>query len=227
MNQNFEIWQSITRQAEASGARLIAVSKTKSSKQIMELYDYGQRDFGENKVQELTEKHELLPKDIRWHEIGHLQTNKVKYIAPFVHLIHAVDSLKLLREINKQAEKNDRIIPCLLQFKIASEDSKYGLDKAEALEVLQSDEYKELNHVVIHGVMGMATFTEDAGQVRKEFQTLHGIFLELQEQFFQDAPHFREISMGMSDDYPIALEEGSTLLRVGSLLFGKREYPTI
>lgn len=222
MNQNFETWQSLSRQAEASGARLIAVSKTKSPQQILELYEYGQRDFGENKVQELTEKYDLLPKDIRWHEIGHLQTNKVKYIAPFVHLIHAVDSLRLLIEINKQAQKNNRVIPCLLQFKIAREETKYGFNKSTAQEMLESIAFKELSHVAIQGVMGMATFTEDTAQIRHEFQILHGIFLELRENYFYGSVHFKDISMGMSDDYPIALEEGSTLIRVGSLLFGKR-----
>ncbi len=224
MDQHFKIWKTITEQAAEKNARLIAVSKTKTDQQIMELYQYGQRDFGENKVQELIEKYDRLPKDIRWHHIGHLQTNKVKYIAPFVHLIHAADSFKVLQEIDKQAKKAARTIPCLLQFKIAQEESKYGFPLSDAITMLNSEAFHELKNVRIDGVMGMATFTDDPEQIRGEFKTLHGIFTKLKDQFFPDRENFCEISMGMSDDFPIALEEGSTLLRVGSLLFGKRIY---
>jgi PLP dependent protein len=201
---------------------LVAVSKTHSIERIMEAYEAGQRDFGENKVQELVEKYEALPKDIRWHMIGHLQSNKVKYIAPFVHLIHGVDSFNLLKEINKQGIKNERQISCLLQFHIAQEDTKFGLSLEEAKEFLAGPEFSLLNHVRICGVMGMATFTENTAQIRKEFQNLHAIYQQLQSSYFSSNAEFKEISMGMSDDYPIAMEEGSTLIRVGSKIFGKR-----
>jgi len=224
MEDNFVTWQRIHKETAASGAQLVAVSKTQSDAQILELYGFGQRDFGENKVQELTDKFQRLPGDIRWHQIGHLQTNKVKYIAPFVFMIHAADSFRLLQEIDKQARNNQRIIPCLLQFKIAQEDSKYGFDQEEAYAMLRSDAFQELQHIAIHGVMGMATFTEDEQQIRREFARLRQIFLDLKRDFFSDSAVFREISMGMSDDYPIALELGSTMVRIGSLLFGKRIY---
>jgi pyridoxal phosphate enzyme (YggS family) len=201
---------------------LVAVSKTHSIERIMEAYEAGQRDFGENKVQELVEKYEALPKDIRWHMIGHLQSNKVKYIAPFVHLIHGVDSFNLLKEINKQGIKNERQISCLLQFHIAQEDTKFGLSLEEAKEFLAGPEFSLLSHVHICGVMGMATFTENTAQIRKEFQNLHAIYQQLQSSYFSSNAEFKEISMGMSDDYPIAMEEGSTLIRVGSKIFGKR-----
>jgi pyridoxal phosphate enzyme (YggS family) len=201
---------------------LVAVSKTHSIERIMEAYEAGQRDFGENKVQELVEKYEALPKDIRWHMIGHLQSNKVKYIAPFVHLIHGVDSFNLLKEINKQGIKNERQISCLLQFHIAQEDTKFGLSLEEAKALLAGPEFSLLNHVRICGVMGMATFTENTAQIRKEFQNLHAIYQQLQSSYFSSNAEFKEISMGMSDDYPIAMEEGSTLIRVGSKIFGKR-----
>lgn len=203
-------------------AQLVAVSKTHSPEKIMALYMQGQRIFGENRIQELVEKQEALPKDIDWHMIGHLQTNKVKYIAPFVGLIHAVDSLKLLKEINKQAQKADRVIPCLLQFKIAEEDSKFGLSLKEAQAILESDAFKSMNSLQICGVMGMATFTNDKQQVRKEFARLKRIFDDLKKTYFQKQPYFKDISMGMSGDYEIAIEEGSTLVRVGSLVFGER-----
>jgi pyridoxal phosphate enzyme (YggS family) len=201
---------------------LIAVSKTNPIERIMEAYEAGQRDFGENKVQELVEKYEALPKDIRWHMIGHLQSNKVKYIAPFVHLIHGVDSFNLLKEINKQGQKNGRQISCLLQFHIAQEDTKFGLSLEEAKAFLAGPEFSLLDHVRICGVMGMATFTENTAQIRKEFQNLHAIYQQLKSNYFSSNAEFKEISMGMSDDYPIAMEEGSTLIRVGSKIFGKR-----
>jgi len=201
---------------------LIAVSKTHPIERIMEAYEAGQRDFGENKVQELVEKYEALPKDIRWHMIGHLQSNKVKYIAPFVHLIHGVDSFNLLKEINKQGQKNGRQISCLLQFHIAQEDTKFGLSLEEAKAFLAGPEFSLLDHVRICGVMGMATFTENTAQIRQEFQNLHAIYQQLQSSYFSSNSEFKEISMGMSDDYPIAMEEGSTLIRVGSKIFGKR-----
>ena len=201
---------------------LIAVSKTHPIERIMEAYEAGQRDFGENKVQELVEKYEALPKDIRWHMIGHLQSNKVKYIAPFVHLIHGVDSVNLLKEINKQGIKNERQIACLLQFHIAQEDTKFGLSLEEAKALLAGPEFSLLNHVRICGVMGMATFTENTAQIRKEFQNLHAIYQQLKSSYFSSNSEFKEISMGMSDDYPIAMEEGSTLIRVGSKIFGAR-----
>lgn len=206
------------------GVRLVAVSKTKPNEAIMEAYRAGQRIFGENKVQELVRKYEELPKDIEWHFIGHLQTNKVKYIAPFVHLIHGVDSLKLLKVINKEALKNKRIIPVLLQFHIAREETKFGLHLQEAREILESPEFKELNHVQIAGVMGMATYTDDEAQIRSEFRMLHDIFMQLKQGYFVDNEQFREISMGMSGDYPLAIEEGSTLVRIGSSIFGERNY---
>lgn len=201
---------------------LIAVSKTHPIERIMEAYEAGQRDFGENKVQELVEKYEALPKDIRWHMIGHLQSNKVKYISPFVHLIHGVDSFNLLKEINKQGQKNGRRISCLLQFHIAQEDTKFGLSLEEAKAFLAGPEFYLLDHVRICGVMGMATFTENTTQIRQEFQNLQAIYQQLQSSYFSSNSEFKEISMGMSDDYPIAIEEGSTLIRVGSKIFGVR-----
>lgn len=202
--------------------QLIAVSKTKPNSDIQIAYDGGQRVFGENKVQELVDKYEALPKDIEWHLIGHLQTNKVKYIAPFVHLIHAVDSLKLLQEINKQAKKNDRIIPCLLQFFIASEETKFGFSIEEAQEMLASPEFFELKNVNIVGVMGMASFVDDPSQVEKEFNNLHNYFQLLKSSVFKFNKDFKEISMGMSGDYQIAIEQGSTMVRLGSTIFGSR-----
>jgi pyridoxal phosphate enzyme (YggS family) len=202
--------------------RLIAVSKTKPSAAILEAYEAGQRDFGENKVQELVEKHAELPKDIRWHLIGHLQSNKVKYAAEFVHLIHAVDSLKLLIEIDKQAKKHARKQKVLLQFYIAQEETKFGLDLSEALELLESSTYKSLQNIEICGVMGMASFTQKESQIRKEFEQLHDIFSTLKQKYFATQDTFCELSMGMSGDYPIAIETGSTMIRVGSSIFGGR-----
>jgi len=204
------------------GVLVVAVSKTRTSDEILEAYNAGHRDFGENKVQEIIQKKPQLPGDIRWHFIGHLQTNKVKYIAPFVSLIHSVDSLKLLTEINKQALKSNRIIDCLLQFHIATEESKFGLDMNEADELLKSEIYVSLENTRITGVMGMATFTEDIALVRKEFKMLNNIFMELKMSFFSLTENFRQISMGMTNDYHIAIDEGATLIRIGSALFGER-----
>jgi pyridoxal phosphate enzyme (YggS family) len=204
--------------------QLVAVSKTKPNEDLMEAYHAGQRVFGENKVQELTTKYEELPKDIQWHMIGHLQRNKVKYIAPFVSMIHAVDSVRLLKEINKQAKKNNCIIDCLLQFHIAEESTKFGLDLAEAKELLSSDEFKAMENISICGVMGMATFTDNEEQVQREFSALKKIFNELKETFYKSKDSFKEISMGMSGDYEIAIEEGSTMVRIGSTIFGARNY---
>jgi len=205
------------------GARLIAVSKTHPVKVIREAYDAGQRIFGENKVQELVDKHANLPADIEWHMIGHLQRNKVKYIAPFVALIHAVDSLRLLEEINKQGEKCSRIIHCLLQVYIATEETKFGLDPSEVRELLSSDELSRLSHVQIDGLMGMASLTADQQQVRTEFSILKNLFDELSAKPLPANVAMKELSMGMSSDFNIALEEGSTLVRVGTAIFGDRE----
>ncbi len=204
-------------------ARLVAVSKTKPNEQILALYEEGQRDFGENKVQELVEKYEQLPNDIQWHMIGHLQTNKVKYIAPFVHLIHSVDSLKVLKEIQKQAKKSERTISVLLQMHIAEEESKFGLDKIELQEILEfyTTPNTKFTNIKIAGLMGMATFTDDEKQVAKEFAQLKDTFTFCKESFLLN-DEFQEISMGMSGDYKIAIEQGSTLVRIGSLLFGER-----
>ena len=201
---------------------LVAVSKTKPISAIEEAYASGQRHYGENKVQELVEKAEQLPKDIHWHLIGHLQSNKVKYIAPFVALIHSVDSLKLLLEINRQAAKNNRVIPVLLQFHIAQEETKFGFSFDEILELLNSDEFKNASNIRIDGVMGMASFTDDEALIRKEFKLLKTYFDELKSTFFSEKNHFSICSMGMSGDYKIAIEEGSTMIRVGSSIFGSR-----
>lgn len=214
----------IVRATVPSNVTLIAVSKTKPVSDLQEAYDAGQRIFGENKALEMRDKHQVLPEDIKWHFIGHLQTNKIKYIAPFVTLIHAIDSLSLLEAVNKEAVKNNRIIDCLLQFHIAQEDTKFGLDIEEAKALLESDSFKNLKNINICGVMGMATFTDNAAQVRCEFKSLKNIFDALKEEYFKDNDSFKEISMGMSDDYPIAIEEGATMVRVGSKIFGARNY---
>jgi len=206
------------------GVKLVAVSKTQSVESILHAYNAGQRIFGENKVQELSEKQQQLPTDIKWHMLGHLQTNKVKYIAPFVSLIHSVDSLKLLKEIDKEAAKNKRIIDCLLEFYIAREESKFGLSMEEALDILNSDDYKNMYHIRICGVMGIASFVDDPAIVREEFKTLARIFSELKSEIFSDKKYFSEISMGMSSDYQIAIEEGATLVRIGTAVFGERDY---
>jgi pyridoxal phosphate enzyme (YggS family) len=201
---------------------LVAVSKTKPVSYLLEAYEAGQRHFGENKVQEMTEKWEVMPKDINWHLIGHLQTNKVKYIAPFVQLIHSVDSLKLLAEINKQAAKNQRVIDVLLQFFIAKEETKFGLDYQEATELLNSESFKNFKNIQVVGVMGMASFTDNQAVVKSEFAHLKTIFQQLKTEFFKDSATFKEISMGMSGDYQLAIEQGSTIVRVGSSIFGGR-----
>ena len=220
---NIEKYDEI-RASLPAGVRLVAVSKFKPAEDIAALYQHGQRVFGENHAQEMKAKHEMLPKDIEWHFIGHLQTNKVKYIAPFVSLIHSIDSFELLKEVNKQAIKNNRVIPCLLQFHVAEEETKFGFTSEECAAMLKSPEFQELKNVKIHGVMGMATFTDNKEQVRGEFQHLHRIFQDLKTQFFSQNHDFKEISMGMSEDYHIALEEGSTLVRIGSSIFGPRNY---
>ena len=220
---NIEKYDEI-RASLPAGVRLVAVSKFKPAEDISALYQHGQRVFGENHAQEMKAKHEILPKDIEWHFIGHLQTNKVKYIAPYVSLIHSIDSLDLLKEVNKQAVKNNRVIPCLLQFHIADEETQFGFSLEECTAMLGSPDFQELKNVKIHGVMGMATFTDDQEQVRREFQHLHQIFQELKSIYFAQNPDFKEISMGMSEDYPIAVEEGSTLVRIGSAIFGPRDY---
>jgi len=199
---------------------LVAVSKTKPVALIQEAYDAGQRDFGENYIQELEEKHKLLPADIRWHAIGHLQSNKVKYIAPFVSLVHAVDSLKLLQEINKQALKNKRVIDCLLQIYIAKEDTKFGFSFEECEELFQSGELNKLQNIRITGFMGMATNTDNEDQIRGEFKSLKNFFSKISHL----NTHISVLSMGMSSDYKIAIEEGSTLIRIGSSIFGERNY---
>jgi pyridoxal phosphate enzyme (YggS family) len=200
---------------------LVAVSKTKPVADLMEAYNAGQRVFGENYVQELVEKHEALPKDIQWHFIGHLQSRKVKLIAPFVNLIHGVDSLKLLHEINKEALKNNRVIDCLLQIFIAEEESKFGLDEKELTEILSSEEFKNHKNIRITGLMGMATFTENHNQIKKEFQNLKTIFDKV-SKLKSDNCQLNTISMGMSGDYQLAIECGSTMVRIGSSIFGVR-----
>jgi pyridoxal phosphate enzyme (YggS family) len=200
---------------------LVAVSKTKPVQDVMEAYTAGQRIFGENKIQEMAEKWEQMPKDIQWHMIGHVQTNKVKYMAPFVHLIHGVDSLKLLEEINKQALKNNRVIDCLIQIYIAEEESKFGLDEVELENLLASASFKQMNNIRIVGLMGMATFTDDQNQIKKEFTHLKSIFETIQKLETKNC-QLTIISMGMSGDYPLAIECGSTMVRIGSSIFGGR-----
>ncbi|UMB61106.1 YggS family pyridoxal phosphate-dependent enzyme [Lutibacter sp. A80] len=203
--------------------KLVAVSKTKPVSDILEAYNAGQRVFGENKIQEMVEKHEVLPNDIEWHMIGHLQRNKVKYMASFVSLIHGVDSFKTLKEINKQAIKNQRVLNCLLQLKIAKEDTKFGLSFNDVEDIITSEEFKQLENINIQGIMGMASFTEDQAIVRDEFKTLKNYFNTLKKH---SSTNFNPtiISMGMSGDYKIAVEEGSTMVRVGSAIFGTRNY---
>lgn len=213
--------QSILNQIPAT-VKLVAVSKFKPNEAILEAYQAGQRTFGENRVQELADKQAQLPADIQWHMIGHLQSNKIKYIAPFVNLIHGVDSTKLLTEIDKQGQKIGRVIPCLLQVHIAQEETKFGFDRDELLKLMGSDELKTLSHIQLHGLMGMATNTDDTAQVRKEFKSLRTLFEELKSAYFAEDANFKEISMGMSSDYKIAIEEGSTMVRIGSSIFGGR-----
>ena len=199
---------------------LIAVSKTKPNEDVLVAYNAGQRVFGENKVQEMTRKWEELPKDIEWHMIGHLQRNKVKYMAEYVSLIHGVDSFRLLKEINKQGAKHNRVIPCLLQMHIATEDTKFGLDKKELEDIINSDDFKAMEHIKIRGLMGIATFTDDKAQIREEFKSLKQLFDTLKLTI----PTIDTLSMGMSGDYKIAIEEGSTMVRIGSSIFGARNY---
>lgn len=206
------------------GVELVAVSKFHPAALIKEAYDQGQRIFGESRVQELQAKHEALPADIQWHFIGHLQPNKVKYIAPYISLIHAVDSYKLLAEINKQAAKHDRVIPCLLELHIAQEESKYGFTPEACTALLEDGAWRALKNVQIAGLMCMASNTTDMGQVRSEFHQARVYFDELKQRFFADDPHFCERSWGMSHDYDVAMDEGATLVRVGTAIFGEREY---
>lgn len=214
----------IIKQELKGNVTLIAVSKTKPVEDILELYHLGQRDFGENYVQEMVDKQAQLPNDIRWHFIGHLQSNKVKYIAPFVHLIHGVDSLKLLQEINKQAVKNNRVINCLLQVYIAREETKFGLDEKELSNLMENMETGKLSNILVAGFMGMASFSDDMELVRSEFKNLKRLFDKYhQPQTSNLKPQI--LSMGMSSDYKIAIEEGSTMVRIGSLLFGERQKP--
>ena len=220
MSINIEKYKEIIAELLDNKATLVAVSKTKPVEDILELYSFGQRDFGENYVQELVDKYAQLPKDIHWHFIGHLQSNKVKYIAPFVHLIHGVDSLSLLKEINKQALKNNRVIDCLLQIHIAKEETKFGF---ETHELKQLPELHELKNVNIIGLMGMASFTTDKDLIRKEFEELRKCFDENAQQPTSNL-QLQTLSMGMSSDYKIAVEEGSNMVRIGSLLFGERNY---
>ncbi len=221
-----EVYQSLKEECAGKQVSLIAVSKIQPLSAIEKLYALGQRDFGENYVQELVEKEAALPKDIRWHFIGHLQSNKVKMIAPFVHLIHAVDSFKLLQEIEKQAAKNNRTIDVLLQLHIATEETKYGMDENELMQCLEtySAQRENLTHIRIRGIMGMASFTDDNTQVRAELQQIHTAFVQMKQTFFIGKSYFDTCSMGMSGDYKMAIEEGSTMVRIGSMLFGSRNY---
>jgi len=227
MAVNAELYQKIIAELRSKNVTLVAVSKTKPVEDILELYNLGQRDFGENYVQELVEKYEQLPEDIRWHFIGHLQSNKVKYIAPFVSLIHSVDSEKLLQEINKEAKKNNRIIDCLLEVYIAKEESKFGLNEEELQtlitrisDVNSTDSFKNIS---VKGLMGMASFTDDKKVVKEEFRQLKSLFDKYSRFTIHDSP-FTILSMGMSADYETAIEDGSNMVRIGSLLFGKRDY---
>ena len=211
------------KKAIPADTRLVAVSKFHDNDQILEAYNSGHKIFGESRVQELIDKQPNLPKDIEWHFVGRLQRNKVQFVVPFINCIHSVDSARLLRRIEQQAARVDRVIPCLLQMHIAEEDSKTGFSEEECWEFLSSDEWREFKHIQLSGVMGMATFTEDESIVRKEFKNLSTFFTKVKEHFFADSPEFKEISMGMSSDYNIAVEEGSTIIRVGSNIFGERE----
>jgi pyridoxal phosphate enzyme (YggS family) len=214
----------LLKQQIPPSVRLVAVSKTKPVSDILQAYNTGHKSFGENKVQELLQKKDQLPSDIEWHLIGHLQTNKVKLVVPFISLIHSVDSFRLLKVINSEAFEIKRIVNCLLQIHIAEEETKFGFAMAEIHEMLQSQDFPGLNSIRICGVMGMATFTDDPVRIRKEFSYLASGFNELRMKYFKDDINFREISMGMSDDYKIAVSEGSTIIRIGSLIFGERKY---
>lgn len=205
------------------GVNLLAISKYQPIEAIQEAYDAGQRMFGENHIQEMAAKAAVLPKDIQWHFTGHVQTNKIKYMAPFVSLVHAVDSFRLLREIDKHAAKHERRIDCLLQIHIAQEDTKYGLTVDECRQLLANEPWKELEHVRITGLMAMGSNTDDMEQVRHEFRQIKSLFDELKEKYFANEPSFCQLSEGMTDDYPIAIEEGSTIVRIGSMIFGERK----
>ncbi len=212
------------RQSIPSNVTLIAVSKTKPIEDILEAYQVGQRVFGENKAQEMKEKYTLLPKDIKWHMIGHLQENKVKYIVPFVNMIHSVDSLKILLAINKRALLCNRVVDCLFEMDISHEESKFGLSMEELISILSSEEYKQMENIRICGLMGIGSITEDKEQTRKEFHALKEMFLETKQKFFSNSEYFSQISMGMSSDYDLAIQEGSTMVRIGSNIFGARNY---
>jgi len=214
----------VIKEKVPSNVTLVAVSKTKADEAILEAYQAGHRDFGENKVQDLAAKQERLPADIRWHMIGHLQSNKVKYLAPFVHLLHGVDSLKLLGVINREAEKAGRVIDCLLQIRIALEETKFGLTEEELMLLVRSDAFRDMKHIRIRGLMGMATYTENSKQIREEFSHLKRIFDRLKLAQFKNQDSFDQLSCGMSGDYQLAIEEGSNLVRIGSLIFGPRNY---
>jgi pyridoxal phosphate enzyme (YggS family) len=223
MPVNISAYQSIQATLLDQGVTLIAVSKTKPQEELMELYTLGHRAFGENYVQELVDKEAALPKNIQWHFIGHLQSNKVKYIAPFVSLIHSVDSLKLAQEINKQGLKHNRVIDCLLQVYIADEETKYGLGYDELIELQISEEFTNLTHCRIVGLMGIATNTDSQRQINEEFREMAVLFNGIKQSYFRQAEYFKEISMGMSSDYELAIENGSTMIRIGSTIFGKRK----
>ncbi|MDY6381915.1 MAG: YggS family pyridoxal phosphate-dependent enzyme [Bacteroidales bacterium] len=206
------------------GVTLVAVSKTKPIEDIMQAYDEGQRVFGENKAQEMKEKQALLPKDIQWHMLGHLQENKVKYIVPFVSLIHSVDSLKILHAINKRAIICERVVDCLLEIDISHEETKFGLSKDELYKLLSSPEYEQMKNIRICGLMGIGSITDDNSKTREEFRGLRALYSEIKDKFFAGKDYFRHVSMGMSGDYDIAIEEGSTIVRIGSKIFGERDY---
>lgn len=221
---NTETYQNI-KKTLPENVTLLAVSKTHPEEAIMDLYNIGCRDFGENKVQELTQKYNDLPKDIRWHQIGHLQTNKIKYIIPFVYMIHSVDSLKLAVEINKQAAKHNRVVNCLLQLKVASEETKFGFDSSEIVELMEQGAFRELKNIRICGLMGMATNTTDKDEIRNEFLEVNTLFNRIKANYASEVGEgFAQISMGMSGDYPLAVECGSTIVRIGTILFGERDY---
>ncbi|MCQ2253070.1 MAG: YggS family pyridoxal phosphate-dependent enzyme [Bacteroidales bacterium] len=221
---NTETYQNI-RKTLPENVTLLAVSKTHPEEAIMDLYNIGCRDFGENKVQELTQKYNDLPKDIRWHQIGHLQTNKIKYIIPFVYMIHSVDSLKLAVEINKQAAKHNRVVNCLLQLKVACEETKFGFDSSEIVELMEQGAFRELKNIRICGLMGMATNTTDKDEIRNEFLEVNALFNRIKANYASEVGEgFAQISMGMSGDYPLAVECGSTIVRIGTILFGERDY---
>ncbi len=221
---NKEGYLSLKSYTDEKGVKIAAVSKTHGIEKIQQLYDLGQRIFAENKAQEMVQKHSELPADIEWHFVGHLQRNKVKYIAPFVSFIHSVDSLKLLKEINKEAGKNNRTIDCLFQIDIAEDETKFGMDFPEAREILAGENLWQMENVNICGLMAIATLTDDRTQIEKEFESLSAFFEEIQKTYFSYSNHFKELSIGMTGDYDLAIKAGSTIIRVGSYLFGERHY---